>query len=191
MKSPTLRQVNTALSAIIVLLCLYLILGPFVPRLTFRFKPIPSLVALETKGQDTPVHIPDKNTLVIPSMRFQGTIHEGLYTSTLNKGVWHRPGTGAPGQSGNTVLTGHRFTYGGPAVLYHLDKVRVDDKIVLYWEKQRYEYRVARVREVPPTAGEIEGKTDDGRLTIYTCTPLMTAENRLVIVARPLNEEER
>lgn len=104
----------------------------------------------------------------------------------LNKGIWHTPQTGNPVSGSNMVLSGHRFTYNGPAVLYHLDKVQKGDLIVIYWEGKRYQYEVANIREVPPTAGEVLSQTEEEVLTIYTCTPLLTAKNRLVIQAKPM-----
>lgn len=118
-------------------------------------------------------------------MKLQQPIHEGD-KAALNKGVWHTPLSSAPDKGGNVVLTGHRFTYGGPAVFYHLDKVKQGDEIVLYWHKQKYRYQVEQVLVVPPSAAEVIAPTGQPRLTIYTCTPLVTAKNRLVIQAKPL-----
>jgi LPXTG-site transpeptidase (sortase) family protein len=180
----SLRQFNNGLSLVVIVLCLYVILAPLWPQVTYRVQSSPPLVEAVEKG-DNKEAIPGQNTLVIPRMKLQQTIHEGGQW-LLNKGVWHQTGTGAPDAGGNMVLSGHRFTYGGPAVFYHLDRVKTGDKIVVYWQKQKHEYQVRDVREVPPTASEVVAATEDPLLTIYTCTPLVTAKNRLVIQAIPL-----
>ncbi len=180
----TLRQFNNGLSLVVVLICLYIIMAPFWPKVAYQIQDVPELVTSAEKGEE-PEKIPTENTLVIPSMKLQQVLYEGG-EEALNKGIWHMPGSGSPETGGNMVLSGHRFTYGGPAVLYHMDKVKSGDKIIVYWQKQRYEYQVSRVFVVAPTAVEIQKPTEDPLLTIYTCTPLITAANRLVVQAKPV-----
>lgn len=171
-------------------LCVYIIAAPLLPNLTFWWnksivKNSPPLVAAAENPEQTEA-IPAENTLVIPRLNLQQPIHSGNRWEGLKKGVWQNTHASSPGDGFNTVLMGHRFTYGGPAVFYHLDKVQTGDKIIVYWQQQKYEYVVDEIIEVPPTAVEVEQK-DVGReqLTIYTCTPLVTAKNRLVIKAIP------
>ena len=57
------------------------------------------------------------------------------------------------------------------------------------WEDKEYDYKVTSIREVPPTAIEIEAPTDANIVTLYTCTPLWSAKNRLVVVAELTNQE--
>lgn len=184
----TLRQLNNVLSLIVIGLCLYVILAPLWPKVAYQIQDVPDLVASAKKGEE-PEKIPTENTLVIPGMNLQQTLYEGG-EEALNKGVWHMPGSGSPETGGNMVLSGHRFTYGGPAVLYHMDKVKEGDKIIVYWQQKKYEYEVKNILVVPPTQVEIQDQTKDPLLTIYTCTPLVTAANRLVIQAEPIGANQ-
>jgi sortase A len=187
MKRPSLRQVNHGFSLVVMALALYLLLAPLWPQASLKLQKDPPLVTAEKQGREV---IPKQNTLVIPRLKLQQQIYESpTGYPALNKGVWRHPG-GRPGQGKNTVLIGHRFTYGGPAVFYHLDKVKPGDKLVLYWKQKKYTYQVEKSFVVPPSATEIQ-KVEVGRerLTIYTCTPLITAKNRLVIQAKPLEGE--
>ncbi len=145
-------------------------------------------MAAENPSQ--PEVIPTENTLVIPRINMQQVIRGGNRWQGLKRGVWQNSTAATPDEGLNTVLLGHRFTYDGPAVFYHLDKVRLGDQIIVYWDQKKYQYAVDKIIEVPPSAVEIEQK-DVGRemLTIYTCTPLITAKNRLVIQAIPINGE--
>ncbi|MBP9759351.1 sortase [Candidatus Dojkabacteria bacterium] len=128
------------------------------------------------------------NKLVIPSIGIDGVIYEGASVSTLNNGIWRRPNTSKPDMGGNTVMSAHRFLYeSGPITFYHLDKVKVGDKIYVLWKNKRYEYQVFNISEVLPTQVEIEANTKDPIITLYTCTPLWTAEKRLVVKAKLLN----
>ncbi len=193
MKRLSLRQLNNALTAVLVCLCLYLIVAPLWPLLSFWWQrehgSKPPLVVANQSPTSRPEPIPAENTLVIPKILLQQTIHEGKSPyPALNKGLWRYPKGSNPALAGNTVISGHRFTYGGPAVLYHLDKIAVDDAIFIYWEKQKHEYRVEEISIVPPGATEIQAPTPEPTLTIYTCTPLVTAKNRLVIRAKLVSE---
>jgi LPXTG-site transpeptidase (sortase) family protein len=186
-----LRLFNTALSGIVLVFGLYIILLPVLPNAQFWLKrhtqAPPRLVQQNTHPSFTPgphEDIPTQNTLVVPAMDLQEPINEGLTAAALAKGVWHRPRTSNPTQASNTVLVGHRFTYTNPqGVFYHLDKVKVGDPLVLYWEGDKYVYKVERVFVVPPTAAEIEQPTVRPTLTLYTCTPLWSAHDRLVVQA--------
>ncbi|HZM63945.1 MAG TPA: sortase, partial [Candidatus Saccharimonadales bacterium] len=55
--------------------------------------------------------------------------------------------------------------------------------IFLYWEQTKYHYKVQEVFVVKPTAVEVESATDEDVLTLYTCTPLWSGRDRLVIRA--------
>jgi sortase A len=180
----TLRRTNTLLSIVLILLALYIIVWPFLPSLSWWARydaPVISGIAKPNVNRST---IPDTNTLVIPSLGLQEAIHEGESEHTVNKGVWHRPGSSSPDQGSNTVLVGHRFTYSGKSVFYNLDKVRAGDEILLYWDDKSYTYKVESTIVLPPEAVEVEAPTDDAVLTLYTCTPLLTAKDRLVVRAR-------
>jgi len=181
----TLRRFNNVLSAVVIVLSLYVLLMPFLPQVSYRWQKMPPLAQAIENNPET---VPQQNTLVIPKMKLQQTIHEGKNKWTLNEGVWHIPKTGSPDAGGNMVLSGHRFTYGGPAVFYHMDLLKEGDDIVIYWQQKKHRYRVEHVLVVPPSAKGLVDQTPDEMLTIYTCTPLVTAKNRLIIQAKPIPE---
>ncbi|MDB5186520.1 MAG: putative sortase family protein [Candidatus Saccharibacteria bacterium] len=188
-KKITLVRFNNTLSVIIVMLSVYIFVWPFMPRLTFWWH----MYTDKTNGYtyqnriestNTTKPIPQDNRLVIPGLHMDEAIHDGPTVATLSQGAWRRPQTSTPDKGGNTVIAGHRFTYRESAVFYNLDKVQKNDPIIVYWEGKEYDYIVDEVAVVRPTAVEIESPTPDSRLTIYTCTPLWTAKDRLVVKAR-------
>lgn len=187
-----LRTFNNVLSWIVVALAVYIIVYPLWPNITYWWNNMrnhhPALVEANNpapKGSPAPPErMPADNTLVIPGMNFQEIVYEGPSAAVLNQGLWHRPASSTPDRGGNTVIAGHRFTYRGAAVFYHLDKVQIGDKIVLYWQGKKYQYQVMRSYVVLPSAIEVEAATSEPRLTLYTCTPLWTSNNRLVIEAK-------
>ena len=190
-KTSRLRIFNNVLSIVVMLLALYIILMPFLPSVQFWVKKTthayPQLVKQNLPGQPAKQEtIPAGNTLVIPSIGLQQAVNEGSTIAALRKGVWHRPQTSTPPSGGNTVLAGHRFTYTQPqGVFYSLDKVKVGDSIIMYWQGKKYSYKVTKVFVVSPDRIEIEAPTADPTLTLYTCTPLWNPKDRLVVQAVP------
>lgn len=131
---------------------------------------------------------PQGNRLVIPKIGVDVPIVEGPTETALWRGVWRIPGTSSPDKGGNTVLSGHRFQYRPPnsSTLYLLDRLQNGDPIIVYWNDQEYDYVVRERRVVNPDAVEILAPTDKPQLTIFTCTPLFTTKQRLVLIAEPI-----
>ncbi len=191
-KRSKLRRLNTVLSVIVVALSLYIVALPLVPNVTYEINKLtnikPSLVRANTPGEPSkPVEeFPSENTLVIPSINLQKTIFDGDSIRTLEQGVWRRPATSDPTRGSNTVLVGHRYGYNGNGVFYHLDKVNKGDNIVLYWQGKKRTYTVTTVKVVEPDDAQVEAPTKSPILTLYTCTPMWSFTNRLVIVAEEM-----
>jgi sortase A len=113
---------------------------------------------------------------------------EGTSTAVLNKGLWHLPGTSDPSLGGNTVISGHRYKWQppDPRTLWNIDKVKVGDTITVRWNDRSYTYKVVKTAIVPPTQVSILDNTTQPQLTIFSCTPLFTSKNRLVLTALPV-----
>ncbi len=181
----THRRLNNGLAVVVIVLALYILAWPFLPALTWwtRYEaPVISHKAPTSVAVNAP--IPQQNTLVIPVLNMREEVFDGPDQHTLNKGIWHLPDNSTPIIGGNTIMAGHRFTYSGKAVFYYLDKVHTGDEMTLYWQGKRYDYLVTGVNQVPPTDTSLIAQTADPTLTIYTCTPLWSAKDRLVITAK-------
>lgn len=189
----SLRLFNNCLSIIVALSAIYIIAAPYMPQFSWWLKhnsPIEGVVQPRTSDPTAPVPAEqqatiDGDALFIPRLDMSERVYGGGKAS-LSKGVWRLPHTSTPDKGGNTVLVGHRFTYSDPAVFYHLDKVQKGDAITLQWQDKTYNYTVADIKVVLPTEVSVEANTTDPQLTIYTCTPLWSVKNRLVIVAKPM-----
>jgi LPXTG-site transpeptidase (sortase) family protein len=199
MSRAQLRVVNNILSLMILVLGIYITLSPLLP---FWYSYVNRPGDSATKGfvyqsraaaeagvtDDQLQPFPEDNRIVIPSIGVDEAIIEGQSASALEMGgVWKRPRTSIPIMGSNTVIAGHRYTYGsGPKPFFNLDKVAKDDVILVYWEGEEYAYRVDTIFEVDPTRIDIEEPTTEPILTIYTCTPVWTAKNRLVVQAKKI-----
>ncbi len=186
-----MRGVNDVLTVVVAIMCLYVLILPFWPLVQFRFKDksVPFQITSQATNKAAAEPRPTDNRLLIPKLGMSEQIHLGGAES-LSKGVWLRPNGSVPSSDSNTVVVGHRFTYSiSEAVFYHLDKVAVNDLIALYWNNQEFNYKVREVKVVPATAIEIEEPTVEPILTLYTCTPIWSAKDRLVVVADLIYKE--
>lgn len=193
----TLRRFNNIFSIIIVVFAAYILAAPFLGGISFWWQKMTNktggyVYETNLKVADDSQNlkaIPQDNRLVIPGMLLDQGIFEGAYAGTLDKGLWHRPGTSTPDKGGNTVIAGHRFAYGANTPFYHLDKLRQGDKFSVYWEGKEYNYQVRNILTVDPNALNIENNTTEPMITLYTCTPLWTSNKRLVIQAVQIKDQ--
>jgi LPXTG-site transpeptidase (sortase) family protein len=190
----TLRQFNNVLTVLVVTLGLYSITAPFLPQLLFWLRPTDPAVtapyagALATAvGNDTPAPLPEENRIVIPALSLDEPIIESNTINSISAGgTWRRPASSTPEKGGNTVIVGHRFFGSRASTFYHLDKLNTGEIIALYWNGVERLYRVDAIQTVAADALFIEAPSEQEKLTLYTCTPLWTATNRLVVTALPI-----
>lgn len=103
----------------------------------------------------------------------------------LNQGIWRMPIGSTPDRGGNTILTAHRYKFLPPNTntFYLLDKLAVGDRIDVQWQGKQFTYQVKETKVVTPQTVEILANTKEPQLTLFTCTPLFTSTNRLVVIA--------
>lgn len=185
------------LSLTSLLLGIVILAIPFSPWILYHaLSPAPRL-PYSTRLQGTsyfpdipaaPKKVPADNRLVIPKIGVDNQIVEGKDERALYRGIWHYPTSSTPDRGGNTVLTGHRFQYlAGPHTLYLLDQVQVNDVIIVYWKGVEYDYKVVDRQVMNPDRVDILNDTPTPRLTIFTCTPIFSTKQRLVLFAEPIS----
>ncbi|ADG72963.1 sortase family protein [Cellulomonas flavigena DSM 20109] len=121
--------------------------------------------------------------LKIPAIHVDLPVSHGTSDAVLEHGVGHLEGTALPvgGPSTRAVLTAHRGL--ATAELFtHLDRVEIEDTIVLEVFGEVLTYRVIDTRVVEPTDGQSVLPVD-GRdlLTLVTCTPLGVNSHRILV----------
>lgn len=197
MRRLTHRKVNDIITILVVAFSVYVIAVPYLPQLSWKLRKHSTVSPYEGVLRDTgaataasePVkEAPQGNRIVIPVAGVDLPIIEGNDVSivdgggSLRKKLWVE----SPKDIGNTVIIAHRFSYRNPAGgFYHLDEVHVGDRLAIYWQGEELVYQVVETKIVPSTAVEIENNTPDRTLTLYTCTPIFSSENRLVVIAKP------
>jgi len=105
----------------------------------------------------------------------------------LQGGVVSYPGTALPGQIGNVFITGHSSYYllasgNYKNVFANLSQLVIGDKVIIYFNSQKYLYQVYDVKVVLPEETNVLNQPDDKSiLTLMTCTPTGTALKRLIV----------
>lgn len=193
-----MKRVNFVLSGLVFLIGVYLLSIPLAPELSLAVEMSTddkkghnySTKIAEIAGipKENLIPIPQANMLIIPKIGVEAIINEGGDVTVLQKGVWRRPESSAPDLGGNTVFVAHRYLQNRPKdSFYHLPSLEKGDRFTLFWNNVEYSYEVFEKKEVSATSTYIEDETSESIITLYTCTPLLTSHNRIVIRARPIN----
>src|SRR3990167_664094 len=119
---------------------------------------------------------------------------EKVFLDALNKGVAHALGTKFPGESGHIFLFAHSTDYFWNvgtynAIFYLLNKLAKGDEVDLFYNGQRYVYRViSSVIADPDQVEYLTRKSNKEFLTLQTCWPPGTTLKRLLVFATRVTE---
>lgn len=116
----------------------------------------------------------------------------------MTKGIAHFSIPGAsshPGQIGNTVLSGHSsndlFDSGDYKFIFaQLERLQEGDAIYAHYNSTRYTYLITKKEVVGPRDVQaLIYPTDKPVMTLITCTPVGTAQNRLLVTAEQVSPD--
>jgi sortase A len=143
---------------------------------------VADVVATPTSQQSGPAVGGLFGHLVIPRIRLNVYVVEGVGAAQLAEGPGHYPGTAQIGAQGNVGIAGHRTTYGAP--FYDLNELQSGDLIYLTnTVGQSFTYTVTTHFIVSPSDGAVLNRTSSAALTLTTCNPRFSATDRLVVQA--------
>ncbi|MGZ7160198.1 MAG: class E sortase [Methanobacterium sp.] len=117
--------------------------------------------------------------LMIPSIG----IDQSINNQSIDYGIYHEPASANPG-FGTVILAGHRTFHSSPFL--NLDKLKAGDDITVSWPGiGNVQYNVVKSYVVPASyqLPLEQGKT----LILYTCYPLGSSKERLIIQASQTN----
>lgn len=137
-------------------------------------QPLPA-IPIPTPGPRAPTRI------VIPAIGVDSVVVEGDDPEALKRGVGHHIGSANPGERGNCFLSGHNDIFG--EVFKDLDKLELEDEVIVYAGDQPYRYNVKAKRIVEPTDVSVLYPTTKPVLTLMTCYPYLIDTHRLVIIS--------
>jgi|SRR3989344_4056805 len=120
--------------------------------------------------------------ITIPSLAIDLPIFPAENTSgwqVHKNGVSYLSSSVVPGEKGNSILYGHNW----PNLLGDLPKITPDSTIeITYSDGTKNVFVVSATQEVSPKDTSVLAKTDDQRVTLYTCTGFLDSK-RFVAVA--------
>ena len=126
--------------------------------------------------------------VIIPTIRLDEVVVEGLSDKDLWAGPGHMPGTVFPGQNGNSVISAHRDRH-----FHRLDDVRIGDLVETQTPEISVSWRITR-REIVDKDARVIFETTTPQLTLTTCWPtryIGPAPERLLLTAVPVATRER
>lgn len=152
----------------------------------------------EATSTTAPAHPVDPGEVLarieIPRIGVDKLVVQGVTTSALRKGPGHYPTTALPGHLGNAAIAGHRTTYGAPFA--DIDKLAPGDDIIVSTAEGRFTYRVLPAPTnaasghfiVKPSDVWVLDNSSDARLTLTACHPKYSAKQRIIVVAKLLEQ---
>jgi sortase A len=119
--------------------------------------------------------------LQIPAIGVDSLIYEGWDEESLRLGVGRRPGSPAPGEAGNLLLSAHNDIHG--AIFRHLDRLQPGDAVYISTENVLYTYLVRDVLVVSADSIWVTLPTAQATATLISCYPYLLDTQRIVVFA--------
>lgn len=133
-----------------------------------------------------------ENRIYIPTIDVNIPYEAGGPEVLELKAWWRQPENGNPKEGGNFIIAAHRFQIGptpqrtiNNSPFYNINRLKLGDDITIDYDGKRYEYSISDIFRVKPNQVEIEERTDQPRLTLYSCTLGGSFDGREVIIATP------
>jgi sortase A len=121
--------------------------------------------------------------IVIPRVGANYVVVKGTDTADLISGPGIYSDTSFPGIPGTTAIAGHRTTYLAP--FREINFLKPGNHILLYMPYAHFIYTVTGQRVVWPTnVNAAVSEVGYSRLVLSACTPVFSAEKRLLVYAR-------
>ena len=185
-------------SAIFLLLAALIITGLLVAKglsekSKLESKDAPNIAAQQSTDSDLPIDnnynlIIDKIAVAAPVIINVDGNNKASYDKALEDGVAHLKGSASPGRNGNSFLFGHSSYFPDKPgnykeVFINLNDLIPGDIFEIQTESGRYVYRITDKKVVEPNDVSVAAQNMSlKQMTLMTCWPIGTIEQRLVVV---------
>jgi sortase (surface protein transpeptidase) len=111
-----------------------------------------------------------------------------IFMKELANGVIRYPSSWIPWKIWNPFIFWHSSNFPWIKWEYNdvfalLDKVDLNDEIIVYYGQKKFKYKIKEKRVVKPSNVKIlKNSEDKSEITIMTCWPIWTTLNRLILV---------
>jgi len=150
----------------------------------------PTTITIPAIGLEAPVVVTTWETVNV------GGVEQAVWTvPAMRAAGWHQ-GSAPLGVPGNTVINGHNA--GNGEVFRDLYRLEPGARVILAAGDISFSYEVSEVLLLPEMGQPLEVRqanaryiqpTDDERVTLVTCHPYGSLQNRLIVIARPVGDE--
>jgi sortase A len=182
--SPDIVPVPAAARAVEPALAVAALSPPTPPPPPSPVPPLPVPAAMPNPANRVP--LVEIGRIQIPKIGVDQVVHEGIEQMVIDAGPAHWPGTAAFGSWGNVVLAGHRTTHSEPFL--RAAELAPGDPIILSDSVGKYTYQVTGIEVVANTKLSIVDQHPGRSLTIFTCHPIGSSAQRLVVHAQLMSE---
>lgn len=163
--------------------------------------PTPTLVAATPTPTPTPTPVPlPPHHIVIASIDVEAKVvpvglkwEDGkLVWGTASHAVGHHEGSANPGEAGSIIMSGHISSplKGEGSVFKRLPQIKLGAEVLLYTDTRLFRYEVVEIKVIKPEETEVMEPTPYPVLTLITCVPDWVYSHRLIVIAKPVGEEE-
>lgn len=125
-------------------------------------------------------------TITLPTLDLSWPIYEGTTDAQFAKGVGHFVESVLPGETDNSVLSGHRTT-----VFNRLGELKKGDLILVKTKAGTFTYQVRKFRVVDRSNRTVIVPTETAVLTLTTCYPFNNVgatTDAFIVVADRINQ---
>ncbi len=169
------------LLSLIILLSIYLIVCFYIytnstPINTYKVSTNPLKEVIPHIKTEQPI-----GSITIPKIN----LNKNLYTPTsqlnnIEQNVTILPESGDPALKNTTLFIAAHSGTGPLAYFNNLDKLTINDKIIISYNANNYTYIIKSIWEIPKTGSISVPKQDKNQLVLTTCSP--TKSNYQLIV---------
>lgn len=149
---------------------------------------VPVLASDQTPEPEEPAEAPQGAgfRILLPSLGLDWAVMADIGNADLAVGPGHYPGTAMPGSPGNLAIAGHRTHRGQPSFFYDLNQLAPGDQVVVQSGGESWTYQVERIFLTSAYDISVLQPTAESTLTLTTCDPPGTEDQRLIVRARLL-----
>lgn len=142
---------------------------------------------------------PKDNRIIIPGVLVDAPIIEGFTEEALEIGIGRVVDSAPPGTKGNAIMAGHNYAYfvsGDQNLFSLLHLIDEDMSIYVFWEGQRYTYKMVDKKTVARDDPSILLPTSYEQLTLIASasswdSATISSTRRLLIRAKPVKTPKK
>lgn len=183
----------------LVIIILTIIVGPFIGyfylwqifnfrTITQNFQTVDLSGALTVKPRTNFDLVISKLNIDVPVIQNVDGTNKNNYTKALQEGVAHYKGTALPGETGNIFIFGHSSSLDLDSkyneIFKNLNDLENGDAISIFYQDKNYQYQVFQKAIIEPDDLSVLDQDQDYILTLMTCWPIGTTDQRLVVRAK-------